>query len=396
MDFILAFQQRPKHHGRSRIGRTLVLIASLLPTSLLVTPIGTSLVLAQPSGPLDISQELQSIQERQKVPGLIAALVIGDRIVAQGVCGERKAGSGIPLTLDDKLHLGSCTKAMTATMIATLVAEEQLTWKTSPTDVWRTLGRSLHADFKDVTKEVLLGHRSGLSKDAQWWDLKGKTPRAQRAQLVREVFSKEAEGEPGQYLYSNLGYAMAGAMVERLTGKGWQELMKERLFDPLGMESAGFGPPSQNKATDQPWGHRIVADSLEAVQIDNAPSLGPAGTVHMSIADWAKFASLHLKAHPQRADVLTDEDIEAIHQPFPGSKDPAYGFGWITTRRAWGGGTVLTHTGSNTTWHATIWLAPQKNMALLAVTNTGAENAHQTCDETIVKLLQVWRAGAWR
>lgn len=388
---ILAVPPRPKHHGRFKIGPTLLLALALSGISLC-----PHLVRAQSNGPLDISQELESIRERQNVPGLIAALVVGDRIVAQGVCGERKAGSGIPLTLDDKLHLGSCTKAMTATMIATLVAEERLTWETAPTDVWRTLSRSLHPDFKDVTMETLLAHRSGLSKDVAWWNLPGKTPRAQRAQLVREVFSKEAEAASGEYLYSNLGYAMAGAMAERLTGKGWQELMKDRLFDPLDMNSAGFGPPSENEATDQPWGHRVTAEGLEAVQIDNAPSLGPAGTVHMSIADWAKFASLHLKSHPQRADVLTDEEIEAIHQPYPESKDPAYGFGWITTRRGWGGGTVLTHTGSNTTWHATIWVAPQRNLALLAVTNTGAENAHQTCDETITKLLQIWRAGTWR
>ncbi len=391
MPTILAFRHRRKHYGPFRIGPTL-----LLATLLWTLPALPRQLQAQLNTPLDISQELETIRARQKVPGIVAALVVGDRIVAQGVCGERRSGSGIPLTLDDKLHLGSCTKAMTATMIATLVADEKLTWETAPTEVWRTLHRSIHSDFEDVTMEILLAHRSGLPKDVNWWQLPGKTPRSQRAQLVREVLSKEAEARPGEYLYSNLGYAIAGAMAERMTGKGWRDLMQERLFSPLGMNSAGFGPPSENKATDQPWGHRPSEEGLEAVQIDNAPSLGPAGTVHMSIADWAKFASLHLKAHPQRAAVLTDEAIDAIHQPFPGSKNPAYGFGWITTRRGWGGGDVLTHTGSNTTWHATIWIAPQRNFALLAVTNTGAENAHETCDETILKLLQIWRAGTWR
>ena len=387
---ILAFYRPILHHVTLRK----CAIAPLL-TLLSLALIAPPKLWAQQATFIDISKKLETIRGDEKVPGLIAALVVGERIVAQGVCGERKLDSGIPMQLDDKLHLGSCTKALTASMLATLVAAGKVNWNTRPTEVWRILKTQQHPDFEDVNLEILLAHRSGLAKDVDWWHLTGKKPVTQRARMVIEVLSAPPEHPPGEYVYSNTGYAVAGAMAERLTGKSWEQLMQSHLFRPLCMTSAGFGPPSRNEETDQPWGHVIDEDGVKAVQIDNAPSLGPAGTVHMSIRDWAKFASFHLQAPASSEVLLSPNQIEALQQPFPDSKEPAYGFGWIITRRAWAGGKVLTHTGSNTTWHATIWLCPKKNMALLAVTNTGAPNAHRTCDRAISTLLQVWRSKAW-
>ena len=82
-------------------------------------------------------------------------------------------------------------------------------------------------------------------------------------------------------------------MAERAAGKSWETLMEERLFAPLGMNGAGFGPPGPPNHVEQPWGHaRDGNGAWVPNQHDNAPALGPAGTIHLPVADWAEFTAL--------------------------------------------------------------------------------------------------------
>src|SRR5688572_1934976 len=91
---------------------------------------------------------LEPIRAKHKLPGLVAAIVEGDDVVAIGAAGVRKLGSPEPMTIDDHVHLGSCTKAMTATMLARLVERKQLTWESTVAEVFPDLAPKLHADFR--------------------------------------------------------------------------------------------------------------------------------------------------------------------------------------------------------------------------------------------------------
>ena len=75
-----------------------------------------------------------------------------------------------------------------------------------------------------------------------------------RYNILRDNLANAPAGAVGDFLYSNLSYALAGAMAERLTGKSWETLMQERLFVPLGITTAGYGPPGTPGQVDQPWG----------------------------------------------------------------------------------------------------------------------------------------------
>ena len=83
-------------------------------------------------------------------------------------------------------------------------------------------------------------------------------------------------------------------MMEKKTGKSWEDLMTKEIFQPLGMTTAGFLAPGSPNDVNQPWGHTDVSGQRVANKGDNPAALGPAGTVHASLADWAKFARLHL------------------------------------------------------------------------------------------------------
>lgn len=329
---------------------------------------------------------LEPIRERRKLPGLVAAIVEGDDVVAIGAAGVRKLSSPEPITIDDKLHLGSCTKAMTATVLARLVERKQLAWDSTVSQIFPNLAPKLDAGYRDVTLEQLLQHRAGTPPNASWKALGSGSTTEQRVKLIQVVLGKPPELTPGtKYNYSNVGYAIAAAMGEKVTKKSWEQLINAELFEPLGMSSAGFGPPGRKGKVDEPWGHLSPAAIAVPVQGDNPPPLGPAGRVHCSIRDWAKFVSLHLRgARGEETDYLTKETFARLHRPPPGGD---YALGWGLTERPWAGGTVLTHAGSNTMWYCVVWAAPKRNFAVLSVTNIGGAEATRACDDASAALI---------
>jgi CubicO group peptidase (beta-lactamase class C family) len=335
----------------------------------------------------DLDAKLEEIRAKHGVPALAAAATTGDRLLAIGAAGVRKLGSPEKATVADRWHLGSCTKSMTATMLARLVERGTLKWDT-------TIGEAFKGDlevpevFAPVTIEQMLAHRSGipsdLSRNGLWgklWEKKG-TPTEQRRQLVEGVFVQGPATRPGtDYLYSNAGFAFAGYIAERATKKPWEDLMRDELFTPLGMSSAGFGAPGTKDAVTQPWGHRNGDDPVApGPNADNPPAIGPAGTAHASLADWAKYAAVHLRGARGKTGYLEPETFARLQ-----SKPPVgdYSFGWGHHERPWANGHVLSHAGSNNSWYCVVWLAPNRGAAFLACTNVGGNAAAAATDQAI-------------
>jgi CubicO group peptidase (beta-lactamase class C family) len=104
-------------------------------------------------------------------------------------------------------------------------------------------------------------------------------------------------------------------MAEQVTGESWETLMRMRLIEPLGMASAGFGSPGQPGRVDQPWGHHPDANEIKPTQEDNAPALGPAGTVHCTVSDWAKFAAILMRGELGKSKLLKPATFRTLHTP---------------------------------------------------------------------------------
>ena len=329
-------------------------------------------------GDARLNDVLGPIRDEYHLPGLIGAILIGNRLAASGAIGIRKIGSAQPISFSDQMHLGSCTKAMTATMIGSLVEDGKLSWKSTFRTIFPEIADRFHAQFQGATLSQLLTHRAGLPHDGPWWNLPGATPTDKRHALLLSTLARAPLSRPGStYAYSNVGYALAGLMAEQASGQSWETLMQRRLFEPLGMASAGFGTPGQSGVVTQPWGHHLDGKNIRPTQNDNAQSLGPAGTVHCSVPDWAKFAALHLAGERGDSEVLKPATLKTLHIPPPSC---AYAGGWIVADRSWAGGAALNHAGSNTCWYAIIWLAPARNFAVLVATNQGDKQAEQASD----------------
>lgn len=354
------------------------------------------------SGWRDVSALLEEIRMRYELPALGAALVRSDGLIAFGVTGVRRNGDPTPVAPDDPFHIGSCCKSMTATVVARLVEQGVLSWDTTLGEVFGEQVPDLHADYRPVTLWQLVRHHGGapqeLTLDGLWGRLLGRagSPTDQRLDLVRTVLSNPPAVTPGtQPLYANAGYTLVGAVAEARTGVPWEELVQRLLCEPLGITTAGFGAPGTLDGVNAPWGHRRLSSNLMPMPpsplADNPPALAPAGTMHLSLPDWARFVALHLAAYraDSRETLLSPGAVRSLHEPFD-SADGSFAAGWAVTTRPWGGGTVLTHAGTNTLWFAVVWLAPQRDIAVLVATNLGGDEAPRACDDAAAALLRLW------
>lgn len=383
---------RQDHRNFARIGWIGALAATLLASSAggigrTATPVPAppgTIIVAKPG---DLGPVLAPIQEKYKLPGMIAAILEGEHITAIGAVGVRKIGAPDPMTPHDVIHIGSCTKAMTATMIARLVEEKKLGWDTPLAQALPRLAPFMNADAAKITVAQLLNHTAGLSGNVAWadYDRTHKPLPEQRFNLAKDVLSKPPATPPGQtYLYSNAGYVVLGLIVEQIRAVPWETLIRDELFVPLGMRSAGLGAPGTPGMIDQPWGHTGSPPNLKPVHFDNPPCLGPAGCVHCTIEDWARFVSLHMQGLQGQAHLISAETFAALHTPAPGQ---GYAGGWFGSNPGWADGIAYNHAGSNTSWYCTVWMAPKKNFAVLVVTNSGQGDAGKACDDANTALV---------
>jgi len=351
----------------------------------------------------DLTSLLEPIRAANRVPALACAVVLSNRIVGIGAVGVRKFGiPSAPVTVEDKWHHGSLTKSMTATLAAVLVEEGKLRWDTTLADVFPDWLPKMNADWRTATLEQLTSNRGGapgdLGPSGIWtllWNFTG-TPRESRRLLLEKLTVLAPASKPGtQYEYSNAGFALAGHMLETVMNQPWEELITARVFLPLGMSSAGFGVPATPRYIDQPWGHQLSNGNPLPIEpgtsADNPPAIGPAGTVHCTVLDLARYAAFHVHGHLQDQPLLRASSLVKLHTAYPNNDN--YAHGWIEVQRPWANpGKAYTHAGSNLQWYSVIWFAPARNFAVVALCNmattSGANPANTATDQIAGKMIQ--------
>ena len=314
-----------------------------------------------------IEQILTEIVNDGNAPGMIAAIISSDSVLAIGSAGVRKAGSDVKFTTNDLVHLGSCGKAMTCSMIATLVAEGKMSWDMKLTDAIPELKKHIHPDFQNTTLWQLLTHHAGIPSDPiDWAAYDDKDIKERRFSILKDNIKLASAYTDGKFHYSNFGYVVAACMAEQITGFSWETLMIKRVFEPLGMTTAGFGDPVKHKSTDQPWGHKKswTGNKWKPSRAYYGEVISPAGRVHCSVNDWAKFVSLWLtNENPILERMYLDKLTEPVDDHF-------YAGGWGVAEYEWANGITFNHAGSNEIWYATVIVAPKLDRAYVVATNS--------------------------
>lgn len=323
--------------------------------------------------------ELQTLLDAARAeagaPGMTLAVWTDGGVTAELVSGERAAGSGVAIEKGDPWHLGSNTKAMTAVLAARLIEQGRL-------DKGLTIGAAL-ADiapdmdpaWRETGFEALFTHRAGLPANAgmglflkQKGTDESRDARADRRQYAQTILAKPPAA-PGEFLYSNAGYVIAGAMIEAALDEKYETLMQEEVFGPLGLESAGFGPPGSMDEIDAPRGHKkkmiffggpspVAPNELA----DNPPAMSPAGRAHMNLPDYLTFIGDQMAcARGEAGTLISAESCDWLQTP---RGDYAMGWGVSEDGR-------LSHAGSNTMWFVRVFAWPDEDFALVAAANDG-------------------------
>ena len=338
-----------------------------------------------------LDDALQKVRNQYHLPALAGAIFTTDGVVEMGAVGVRKRGTDVPVTINDLWHLGSDTKMMTAMLLGTYVAEGKVSWNDTVVSFFPRIGESVSPAMRKITLAQVLSHTAGLQENLPWGEISRKgTLQEQRLRSVRLALEAPAF-PPGTFHYANTDYVVIGAVLEKISGEPWEKLMRERLFRPLQMNTAGFhgtGTPGQ---INQPWPHDANGQPMptNGPMQDNPEVMGPAGTVHCDMKDWAKFLIDQLRGGSGLPALLPNSIYQAMQTAQPGCD---YGFGWIVTKRPWAGGTALNHVGSNTMNLANVWLAPNRKFGVLACTNQGGADAQKAADEMVGILIQRYLA----
>ncbi|HTZ38803.1 MAG TPA: serine hydrolase domain-containing protein [Syntrophales bacterium] len=335
---------------------------------------------------------------RYELPALAAAVVKGGNIIASGAVGTRRAGVKIPVTMGDRFHLGSDTKAMTALLAAMLVEEGKLRWDATLGAAFPEIADKMDPGLRRVTLEQLLSHTSGIPSDNE--DIVKVYREAifqegnldeMRYWIVQEWSKRPLESDPGtKFAYSNMGYTIAGAMIERAGKKTWDEMITERIFLPLRLRTAGLGPQSSLGRIDAPLGHALDDGKVKAMLAgpngDVPAMIGPAGIAHMSVLDFANWAGWNAGEGKRPPALVKPETMRKLHTPvisMPEKKDAApgtppggrYALGWGELTMDWAPYPLLYHGGSNNMNLAHIWLDTKRDFAIVVVSNIGGPKA---------------------
>ncbi|MCA8949766.1 MAG: beta-lactamase family protein [Planctomycetes bacterium] len=341
------------------------------------------------------------------VPGLQVAMVASAGTLNELAAGVRVLG-GEQLQLDDRMHLGSCGKAMTSWLAALLVEDGAIRWQTTVGDALPELARTTRAEHREITLEELLSHRSLLppfTTAAAWsrlGELSAIEPRARRHEFAAKVLAEpgvpfSAADVAAGFRYSNAGYAVAAAMLERATGASWERLMAQRVFDPLGM-AAVIGWPAASGRNDEPRGHLATVDppGLEPhdpnddYRIDAV--LAPAGDISVSIRGYAAFLRQQLRGRRGLDPSRDAAFYRHLHHAIEFGSEYSLGWYWVDQFDD----EVSSHTGSADTFYCSCIVLPGHDIAIAVVANAATDGAREAVTHVRNFLLRPYVSGSTR
>jgi len=288
---------------------------------------------------------------------------------------------------------------MASLLAATYVEEGKLRWESTMADVFPELAEKMDSGLRRVTLVQFLSHTSGVPSDNDVLTnllekslLQDGNLDDLRYWLVKQWSTQPLVSEPGtKFAYANMNYVIAGAMIERVGGKTWDELITERIFTPLGLRTAGLGCQATLGRVDAPLGHRMSGGKLKAFLAgpngDDPLVIGPAGIAHMSVLDFARWAAWNAGEAKRGPKLVRPETLKKLHTPVisfevpnaaPGTPSSGkYALGWGEVVMDWAPEPLLMHAGSNTMNFAQIWVEPKRDFAMVMVTNIGVSKADE-------------------
>jgi CubicO group peptidase (beta-lactamase class C family) len=311
-------------------------------------------------------------QQRQilHVPGMALAVVKDDKVILTHGFGVANVEKETPVTPETIFAIGSSTKAFTSALVGMLVDEGKMGWDEPVTKYIPYFQLYVESDEEDaeVTLRDVLSHRSGFTRMGLLF-ASGQIPR-------EEVLIDATKAEPyvpfrEKFYYSNVVFMSAGVAAGKAGGSDWDTLVKERIFEPLGMDSTTTSVVQAEKdprlASGYLWDEDLQA--YEHKPMRNVDNIGPAGAINSNVLDMAQWLRLQLnRGEYQGHRLISEENLrETWTTQIDITENVGYGMGWMI--REWEGQPVIEHGGNVDGFSAQVAMLPESNIGFVLLTN---------------------------
>jgi CubicO group peptidase (beta-lactamase class C family) len=317
----------------------------------------------------------EEVLRAARIPGAAIAIVAhGETVFAKGY-GYRDFEAKLPVTSETVYPIASTTKAMNATLLGTLIDEGRLAWDEPVQSYLPSFHLQDHAISAQVTVRDLVVMRTGLPRHDWLWI--GRS--ISRAELVARLrYLDLSAGFRERFQYNNLTVTTAGHVAEVIAGQSWEDLVKGRILEPLGMRCTQFAlPATDNVAASY---HENSAREIKLTQRLATEITAPSGgAIHSTVEDMARWMLFNLNAgQTPRQALVKPHTLEEIHSrqivvrpsDVPDlSPDVAYGMGWFVD--TYNGASRLSHSGYVHDVNSEVTLLPQYGVGVVSFTNFG-------------------------
>ena len=314
-----------------------------------------------------------------KIPATSITIVKDGKPYYSSAYGLKNIAKNLPATVNTLFPIASCTKSFTATALGILADEGKLDWNKPIKEYMPDFQLFDEVATNTVTARDILSHRTGLPRHDFVWLFNNND----RESIFKNMkYLKPSKTLYAQYQYNNLMYNVTGVLVERLSGKTWENFVREKILIPLEMKSTVLTYPEMFKSPDYAMSYKLENELMVEVGFgSNVDAIGAAGAVKSNAVDMTNWLLMQLQnGQFNGKQIISEKNLKENHTPiqivypaeakYPELGFSSYGMGWnINVYR---GNQRRQHNGSVEGFRSQMTVFPNNNLGIFITTNTGA------------------------
>lgn len=361
---------------------------ALLVFSLLIT-ISTN---AQDKRLKNVEKELNKILELTKAAGFAVAVVEGDKIIYAKGFGFRDYENKVPADANTLFAIGSSTKAFTSSILGLLRADKKLSFDDNPRQHIPELEFYNDDMNNNMIIKDLMRHSTGLPRhDGSWYYF----PTHDKDSLLMRLKHQEPfTGIRQQWFYNNFGFLAQGVIAERITGKSWEDNLKDYFFKPLDMSRTNATIAEMKSSSNAAYGYEVKDDVIKKMDYYDIAGMSPAGSINSSVNDMSKWLITWINDGKYKGEEIIPESyideamssqmVVASNTPddeFPDIHFANYGYGWFL--QSYKGHYRVDHGGNIDGFSANVAFFPSDNIGIVVLANQNGSSVPSLVRNTI-------------
>ena len=348
-----------------------------------------------------IEKELNALLKATKTSGFAVAVIQKDKVIYSSGFGYRDYENKIPVDSNTLFAIGSSTKAFTCAILGQLKNEGKLTFQDSPLKYVPGLKFYNNNLNENIIIEDLMSHRTGLPRhDISWYLF----PSHSKDSLIQRIqYMEPSTGLRQQWQYNNFMFVLQGVIAEKITGKSWEDNIKERFFTPLGMTRSNTTIQEMKQASNAAFGYELKDDVITKMNYYDIAGMSPAGSINSSVNDMAKwliswvnngkFNNQEILPDSYISEAISSHAVVSAELPskeMPNSFIGNYGYGWFIS--SYKGQYNIEHGGNIDGFSANVAFFPADDIGIVVLTNQNSSSLPTLVTNTVAdRLLNVKR-----